>query len=329
MSGIYEGVWIDYSRGTFSGLTLTLTSRNGAILTGLYLTCPPITMHALTNVAALSVFAHLCGSSLWRIVKYIAHQKKATYGDPHDGLTQAQRVILRNNNSATSAAIQYIQLGLSWRESAPQAVLRSLVLSTLAIVIAIASAGLGILSSKATLSGHSTGLLSSASCGVWIGNTFLDDARDLLMGNLLDANYADACYNATSGTRCSTSFVQPRLNWTLFTNTSCPFAASICSGGHMQAISMVSDLIDSRDGLGLNTPDDDRLFYRRVSTCAVINDTDATTHFSVTFGDRTTSDPFLGVSLGIVSEYNGSIYENYTFWYDERSADTQSGYILR
>jgi len=31
---VRQGVWIDYSRGSFYGLTLTLSSRDGAILTG-------------------------------------------------------------------------------------------------------------------------------------------------------------------------------------------------------------------------------------------------------------------------------------------------------
>jgi len=92
---------------------------------------------------------------------------------------------------------------------------------------------------------------------------------------------------------------------------------------------MVLPLIDTREALGLNTPDNDRLFYRRISTCAVLNNTNFIHDFNVTFADQTTSDPCLGLDFGTVPYYNGTQVENYTYWYDKRSADTQSGYVLR
>jgi hypothetical protein len=281
----------------------------------------------LTSIAALSLFVHLCGASLWRLVKYLAHQKKATYGDKQNGLTQAQRVVLRNNNSPTSAALQYLQLGHAWRKSVPHSIWRSLTMSVLAIAIASASAVFGILSSKVTFANHSTGLKSSSSCGFWTADTFLHTAKDLLAGNLNDAKYADACYGATSPVQCSTLYVRPSLNWTLLTNSSCPFAESVCLGGPAQAIGMVSDLIETRDDLGLNTPDDERLFYRRTTTCAVIDDLDHLTEFNITYEDDVTSSN-QGLTLGFVPQYNNSIFRDYIYWYDEHNAVTQTEYVL-
>lgn len=121
---------------------------------------------------------------------------------------------------------------------------------------------------------------------------------------------------------------EPELESPHQRNATCLFDSSVCLAGPKQAISMVSDLIDTREALGINTPDSDRLLYRRTSTCAVLNLTDLVYNFNVTFAGRTTSDPCLGLDFGNVPQYDGTLFEDYTCWYDKRSRDTKLGYQL-
>lgn len=53
---MYTGVWINWSNGVVLGSTLTLSSRDGGLLT-----------------AFLAIFISAAGAALWRILSYILH----------------------------------------------------------------------------------------------------------------------------------------------------------------------------------------------------------------------------------------------------------------
>lgn len=94
--------WIDYSKGLVLGNTLTLSSRNGALL-----------------VAGLSVLVTLAGSSFWTIVTFLWHRQRATNPESdveseRDLLFHQEQVILRNPPTPLPAAWDLFQARRSW-----------------------------------------------------------------------------------------------------------------------------------------------------------------------------------------------------------------------
>lgn len=57
---IYTGTWINWSRGTFLGATITLSQRNGILLTNF-----------------LGIFVIIAGDACWRILTFFVHQIRA------------------------------------------------------------------------------------------------------------------------------------------------------------------------------------------------------------------------------------------------------------
>ena len=89
----YTGPWINWSRGAVSGSTITLTQRDGGLLT-----------------AFLGIFVTSSGATFWRILSFAIHQCRTKEG-PKDGIHHQQQVILHNSSTATAAAWQMTQLG--------------------------------------------------------------------------------------------------------------------------------------------------------------------------------------------------------------------------
>ncbi|KAF7556857.1 hypothetical protein G7Z17_g1095 [Cylindrodendrum hubeiense] len=83
--------------------------------------------------------------------------------------------------------------------------------------------------------------------------------------------YVQTCYNTSSSSNslCQ-QFVKQEIRWTGRSNATCPFASGMCHGGDNAAFEMDSGMIDSHDTLGLNAAKENRVLYRRKSTCAPI-----------------------------------------------------------
>lgn len=59
-SSIYTGAWINWSQGAIIGATITLSQRNGNLLT-----------------AFLGIFVTIAGGACWRILSFLMHQQRA------------------------------------------------------------------------------------------------------------------------------------------------------------------------------------------------------------------------------------------------------------
>jgi len=268
----------------------------------------------------------MAGAFLWRLVKFTTHQLKAQSGSGpvRDGHWASQMIILRNSGSPSLVLFDALRTVMAWRKLS----LGSLALILLAAVFAPLLGITSILSSKIIEPDLPRGRMSGNDCGYW-DVTDVDAYRivALLNETLPAVNYADSCYTQSSDSvLCSRSFVQSTIDFDVVTDVECPFGAddddnSLCIA---PAIRMDSNFIDTRDNLGLNTPDADRLFYRHVTTCAPINANAYLTDAFETFGPagNTTSDKCLFYWLGDFST------NNYTYRYNKAEYYGQGGYDL-
>jgi hypothetical protein len=81
---------------------------------------------------------------------------------------------------------------------------------------------------------------------------------------------------------CNT-FKKPKLNWTA-ASAPCPFGVGLCLGPADEAIKMDTGLLDSRNDFGVNGQNDERISYRRVSTCIPITTENFTTNGTSSVG---------------------------------------------
>lgn len=66
---VYTGIWVNWSHGRIEGATITLTHRDGGLLT-----------------AFIALFVTIVASSFWRLFCFAAHLKLSAMDAPQDGL---------------------------------------------------------------------------------------------------------------------------------------------------------------------------------------------------------------------------------------------------
>jgi hypothetical protein len=269
---VHEGFWTDWTKGTTRGLTLTLCPTSANLL-----------------IATLALFVTMSGGQLWTIVRFALHQARAsdrygTLGVPHN----QQQVILRNATTDIATARLFIRLAWSWRKTAVKLFSSSIVIVLLAIShavffmvagafsAALTNAGPSVLSRSPYCGDFNESYLATVDNGVNASTTgtfqlFLEFIAKEEHDVQLSLEYARECYNASSLSSSCDTFQQPRLYWETLQNGSCPFDSTACSDSGTTVFD--TGLIDSHNDLGINAHVDDRLFYRKVTNCTVLNDT--------------------------------------------------------
>ena len=297
---IYVGPWINWSRGAVLGATLTLTQRNGGLL-----------------IAFLGIFITIAGAAWWRVLSFLVHQYRAAPGR-RGTLHHQQQAILRNCNTPGAAAWQIARVAWAWRTIADHRVLANLPLVALALGNMVFFAVAGVFSAEVAKAAGNETLIRGLDCGYLIGNLSLPDDSPLVAAGLrameiddtlVASSYARACYDdhtPPDELRCN-RFVKPKLAYSTRPDAPCPFAVDICLDKSGAAFEVDSGLIDSHSDLGINTASEDRLQYRKVTTCSVlqveeraqdVNQTDAKgntiqwTHYA--FGGSAPGDPAKG-----------------------------------
>ncbi|GES63803.1 hypothetical protein ATEIFO6365_0007049000 [Aspergillus terreus] len=323
---IYTGVWTDWSHGRIHGATITLSAQNAGFLT-----------------AFLALFVSISAGHLWRIISFVVHQLHSSQ-KPTDALHHQQQVVFKNTTSPASLIWEFTLLAWAWRGRAQQPILRNLLYIVLAIIWLVITGSAAILSAKITKPAGSHCLIMSPHCGIYMAggaesntsdpnqlDTF--DATQLLETNTA-TSYARACYepDADRLPQCN-SYAQPRLALHTTTNASCPFQSGMCLEGDTAAFAMDTGLLDSRDDLGINTPDDDRLFFRKFVSCAPL-----TRAGYVTVHNETNPLPGLPYSdyldywvaaYHYGSAFSGNGTQNYTYYYDTVTWRAQLGYKVQ
>ena len=112
---VHVGPWINWSHGPILGSTLTLSERDGGLLT-----------------AFLGIFVTAAGASCWKIMSYALHQHRSPRY-PQDGIHHQQQAILRNTETPIGASFELARLIWSWRKHALRSFTQTLPLVALAI----------------------------------------------------------------------------------------------------------------------------------------------------------------------------------------------------
>ncbi|KAK4163115.1 hypothetical protein QBC43DRAFT_355491 [Cladorrhinum sp. PSN259] len=185
----------------------------------------------------------------------------------------------------------------------------------LAAAVSATSTTMSLLSARFFKAADNTGLIKASACG-WpaeVGN-LVDlttqqgkDTETLLMvpsrARYQSARaYSRTCYAEVSDAELSSQcdrLVVPRIASTLTMSEACPFPGDgVCK---TQSARIESGLIDSRDVLGINTPDQDRIAVKKSLTCAPIDaDRWATEWVAGEQFGRVNGDRIKGYAVGTV-----------------------------
>lgn len=273
------------------GKTITTDTRTGAFV-----------------IALLAIVSTLATAHLWHLVTFIIYQCRAN-GRPRDALFRQQQAILRTLPTPGALIADYLKLFWHWRkkEGLWAALARISFLILLASVFVAMTWATSIFSSFIVDTSLLHVLVDSPYCGS-VNITFdtLNDIGLSYVTQIVTAAepYADDCYLNENSTQpafcdgrkylylnimiseppvatllcrklfpCSSVLIvlvviRPK---TLFTteNTTCPWDPTMCAGGEKPAIRIDSGLHDLNE-FGLNLAAQDRVQYRKSTTCAVL-----------------------------------------------------------
>lgn len=267
---VYIGTWVNWSRGSVMGSTLTITKQNGNLL-----------------IAFTAFFIGFLSSRAWRIISFALHQFYST-PTPRNALHHQRQAILRNSETAGWSFWTLGQVAWAWRRSVSWyrpllVVLPALLFSTLCILFFAAASGLS--SQISTAIGDEV-LINGENCGMAVLDFTGGEIREsdaFIMGTASRqvsdaANYAQQCYSSpfeshgkepprSAGVSDCNSFIVPSLPRSIDTNAPCPFADGICRTNSSNLL-LDTGYIDSHGHLGLNAPDDERLQIRQRYHCA-------------------------------------------------------------
>ncbi|KAH0558778.1 hypothetical protein GP486_004582 [Trichoglossum hirsutum] len=303
-TSVYTGSWTNYSKGRILGATITLPSREADVL-----------------IAFLALFVGWVGSHLWGILCFVIHQVRCSSKDC-DGLHYQQQAVLRNGVTDTNSLLQWVRLSLYWRTRTQRAFKRCLALIIVALCHIAAFGTAGIFSSRVVKAGDE--VLIRGDCG-WLTDTItsksLDDftQRDWNGSNAFyvsgqnnlrrSLQYSRACYagqTSSDSVECKI-FTKSFLELKADRSASCPFGKEMCVLGH--GLTIDTGYLNSDLDLGVNAPENDRIWFRRVSSWTPLPTTNYTGAGWVTLNGTIPGDKFLLYYYG----QSPSINKNYTF----------------
>ena len=305
----YIGSWINYSRGPIFGATITFSTHTTDILQG-----------------CLALFINYVGSQFWSIISFVMHQASRPRTDA-DGFYQARQVILRNSAAPGATAWELFFLGSNRvkEKNYDKRTFGAVGLAFLAVLIYGGSLVAGIMIPPRIKAASGESLILGGNCG-FSNLTRIQMSPSLSnlkqkQDTITAATYARNCYGVDPKPPQCKRFTRPEITWTSKSNVPCPFDSTLCKVNQSTGYSMDTGYIDSLD-LGINAAPQDRLLFRKATTCAplmakklakLVNETDE-------FGQKHTHiQLYFGPINGIL---------NYTYEYDLATGGAGSGYNL-
>ncbi|KAL9109722.1 MAG: hypothetical protein Q9227_005591 [Pyrenula ochraceoflavens] len=264
---VYLGVWTNWSLGgRVTGSTITLTHRNGALLT-----------------AFLALFVTFSGSRLWRIACFALYQAFLTKPDvSQDGLYHQRQAILRNATDGTSSTVKLLKSLWVWRSKAnrPRSRVIPVILFSTFITAILTAASL--LSSKISSTMGNEVLIASPQCGLPEYTAGLSPHEKPTVShekNILNpwivervisyANYAQKCYSSRSTRDACAPFIQRKLLSSIDRNATCPFEEGTCRHENGN-IYLDTGYLNSQADFGINGPVDFQFDLRVMTHCAPV-----------------------------------------------------------
>jgi hypothetical protein len=95
---VYTGFWINQTKGSSYGATLTLSRQAGSFL-----------------IAAVALYVGITGQSFWMISRFLLHRYLSSESQS-DGVYHQHQAILRNSRTAPHAAQDTLMLLSAWRK---------------------------------------------------------------------------------------------------------------------------------------------------------------------------------------------------------------------
>lgn len=248
---VYQGFWIDYSRGTVIGATITTTANTANLI-----------------IAITSLLVAFTGAHLWELVAFV-HHSRISSRDPQPTLHRQRQFLVRNIVSPGAFVLEMIKVGWGWRRHHPWASLFFMALVALICSVGFLTAGIFV-SLLVSNSGIQV-LAKSASCGfVSWQNESTPLHRSYQQQALKQAiNYAEECYNKTGELPQCNIYAQPNITIQHVSEADCPFPG-LCTGH--TALRLDTGLMDSKEVFGINMPSNLRVQMQRAITCAPIDD---------------------------------------------------------
>lgn len=253
----YSGVWTNWGKGRVLGLTLTVSDRDGGIL-----------------ISFLTMFVRLIGNHCWGILSFALHQWRSST-KPQDGLFHQQQVTLRNAKSQSQALWKMAMLTGFWKANTPRPLRRSIPMISLIMFHLVAFTIAGLFTSRFISSSNET-LVPKGVCGSWSENYHsyedLNAYQEYRKGTMQrSAGYTTNCYGSPPGNRFCTGYAKQQISAKVDFNFSCPFTDPDTCIDPTYNIQIDTGLIDSDRDLGINAPPENRIQYRKVTTCAPVN----------------------------------------------------------
>lgn len=263
---IYEGIWINWSRGSILGSTLTVSPQHASILS-----------------PAIAILVSIAGTQLWALSQYIIHQTRATPQQRSFVYHQSQS-ILRNSTSDVDAMSRLSRLVIAWRHQKHTRFLifvAPLFLWALFHFVLVTCAGVF---SSVLLAGDQNVLSRSPWCGNF-NNTYMadvyyptqpDDPSAVKLSNEYNSyansrlayvqQLVDVCGDGSQ--HCAGPRPKPLPFTTTFVPGACPVNSSICHPDAGGSMTFDTGFLSSHTHLGYNAPGKDRVSVRLTAQCS-------------------------------------------------------------
>lgn len=258
---VYLGVWTNWSHGRIHGATLTMSRRNGGLLT-----------------AFLALFVGAAGTSFWKIGCFLLHRY---FSSKHtaDAIYHQRQAILRNASNSQSGLVILLQTCWAWKTFASFWRLFLPILFGILTFVGFTIAG--IFSSAVATSMGQEVLLKSPNCGSKIFDftdieQFLRWKPYLTKETTSSLAYAQRCYPENFNPRDCAVFFKPKLSWKTDNNATCPFPDKDICLNESGNLRLDSDYMNSDYHLGINSSPGSRFFIRSVVECAPLQTKDYT-----------------------------------------------------
>ncbi|KAL9079272.1 MAG: hypothetical protein Q9157_001843 [Trypethelium eluteriae] len=253
---VHIGHWINWSSGNVRGSTITLTRRDGALLT-----------------AFLAIFVSFAGTRIWKLAAFFIHVSLSRRGSSQIGLFHQRQVILRNSRTAESALWNLLRIAGAWRKSKCHAYRHIGPLAIASLISGLAFAAAGVFSAQVSSASNEV-LVSGKDCAISLSTGVSNEEQLLTIFypystalQQIATQRSQQCSTKNASTDSCPTFVKPSLPISVVKDASCPFHQSICQSNNSNLI-IDTGYLNSHYDLGMNSPPSERFAFRQILQCA-------------------------------------------------------------
>ncbi|KAI0531672.1 hypothetical protein GGR58DRAFT_524197 [Xylaria digitata] len=268
---VYVGTWINWSRGQILGGTLTLRRGDADLL-----------------IAFTAFFIAFVAIRVWRLICFATH-RSCSKETPQNAIYHQHRAILRNS-STPEDGIRLLSYVL-WVSKNSTGLFLPLSTTAVATICNFSFTVAGGFSSYISTGIRDEVLIKSMNCGgvFFAGEIIGSPSSEAYFAERVNsaANYAQQCYSENGGGLLDCNrLVTKKIVGNVDRHAACPFHSGLCRHPSSN-IRIDSSCLSSYDHFGLNTPPDQRLWWRNVYHCAPMVTTGYTSQINTSFGEST------------------------------------------